>query len=126
MLLSNNLSHSFDVSMSAEIMADSSERPLDTECHPLEPEAKRQKVESVVKPLSKPEEDKLEQRLGGILCCAVCLDLPKSAVYQASFHFSELYVHYLCRYIMKPQLPSIFQVHFVSSLDNIIRFLHII
>lgn len=25
---------------------------------------------------------KLEQRLGGILCCAVCLDLPKSSVYQ--------------------------------------------
>lgn len=28
------------------------------------------------------EEKKLEQRLGGILCCAVCLDLPKSSVYQ--------------------------------------------
>lgn len=26
--------------------------------------------------------DKLEQRLGGILCCAVCLDLPKSSVFQ--------------------------------------------
>lgn len=26
--------------------------------------------------------DKLEYRLGGILCCAVCLDLPKSAIYQ--------------------------------------------
>lgn len=26
--------------------------------------------------------EKLEQRLGGILCCAVCLDLPKIAVYQ--------------------------------------------
>ena len=77
--------------MSAEIMADSSERSMDTECHALEPEAKRQKLESVVKPILKPEEDKLEQRLGGILCCAVCLDLPKSAVYQASinFHFSR-------------------------------------
>ncbi|KAI1301557.1 Cysteine and histidine-rich protein 1 -like protein [Halotydeus destructor] len=28
--------------------------------------------------------DKLEQRLGGILCCAVCLDLPISAVYQCT------------------------------------------
>lgn len=26
--------------------------------------------------------EKLEYRLGGILCCAVCLDLPKSAIYQ--------------------------------------------
>ncbi|XP_022200961.2 cysteine and histidine-rich protein 1 homolog [Nilaparvata lugens] len=28
--------------------------------------------------------DKLEQRLGGILCCAVCLDLPKAAIYQCT------------------------------------------
>lgn len=28
--------------------------------------------------------DKLENRLGGILCCAVCLDLPRSAIYQVS------------------------------------------
>ncbi len=27
-------------------------------------------------------EPKLEQRLGGILCCAVCLDLPKSGIFQ--------------------------------------------
>ncbi|KAL5292201.1 CYHR1 family protein [Megaselia abdita] len=27
-------------------------------------------------------EEKLESRLGGILCCAVCLDLPKTAMYQ--------------------------------------------
>lgn len=26
--------------------------------------------------------DKLEHRLGGILCCAVCLDLPRAAIYQ--------------------------------------------
>lgn len=26
--------------------------------------------------------EKLEHRLGGILCCAVCLDLPQAAVYQ--------------------------------------------
>lgn len=26
--------------------------------------------------------ERLEYRLGGILCCAVCLDLPQSAVYQ--------------------------------------------
>ncbi|XP_026496539.1 zinc finger TRAF-type-containing protein 1 homolog isoform X1 [Vanessa tameamea] len=28
--------------------------------------------------------EKLENRLGGILCCAVCLDLPQAAVYQCS------------------------------------------
>lgn len=28
--------------------------------------------------------EKLEQRLGGILCCAVCLDLPKTVIYQVS------------------------------------------
>ncbi|XP_023938376.1 zinc finger TRAF-type-containing protein 1 homolog isoform X2 [Bicyclus anynana] len=30
------------------------------------------------------EIEKLEHRLGGILCCAVCLDLPQAAVYQCS------------------------------------------
>ena len=30
------------------------------------------------------DSDKLENRLGGILCCTVCLDLPKAAVYQVS------------------------------------------
>ena len=29
-------------------------------------------------------DNKLETRLGGILCCAVCYDLPRSAVYQVS------------------------------------------
>lgn len=28
------------------------------------------------------QSEKLEHRLGGILCCAVCLDLPQAAVYQ--------------------------------------------
>lgn len=37
--------------------------------------------------------EKLEQRLGGILCCAVCLDLPKTAIYQVSCHF-ELWVNF--------------------------------
>jgi hypothetical protein len=35
---------------------------------------------------------KLEHRLGGILCCAVCLDLPRSVVYQV--RFLELHYHY--------------------------------
>lgn len=44
----------------------------------LEPDAKRRKV---LRAEGKTEQ-KLEHRLGGILCCAVCLDLPRAAVYQ--------------------------------------------
>lgn len=45
-----------------------------------EPEAKRKKID---KPVTKMIE-KLEARLGGILCCAVCLDLPRTAMYQCT------------------------------------------
>ncbi|XP_058823584.1 zinc finger TRAF-type-containing protein 1 homolog [Topomyia yanbarensis] len=45
-----------------------------------EPEAKRKKID---KPATKMIE-KLEARLGGILCCAVCLDLPRTAMYQCT------------------------------------------
>ncbi|KAL0279055.1 UNVERIFIED_CONTAM: hypothetical protein PYX00_000693 [Menopon gallinae] len=44
-----------------------------------EPEAKKIKISDFPG-----KNDKLEQRLGGILCCAVCLDLPVAAVYQCS------------------------------------------
>lgn len=47
----------------------------------LEPDKKRRKVSRN----DGKTEQKLEHRLGGILCCAVCLDLPKAAVYQVSF-----------------------------------------
>lgn len=46
-----------------------------------EPEAKKRKLEPAV-PSTSSGHDKLELRLGGILCCAVCLDLPKTAMYQ--------------------------------------------
>lgn len=45
----------------------------------VEPDKKRRKFD---KKHSKTE--KLEHRLGGILCCAVCLDLPRAAIYQCS------------------------------------------
>lgn len=51
-----------------------------------EPEAKRKKVD---KPVTKMIE-KLEARLGGILCCAVCLDLPRTAMYQVNLSISSL------------------------------------
>lgn len=50
-----------------------------------EPEAKRKKLDSAVTSISN---EKLELRLGGILCCAVCLDLPKTAMYQVRTTFS--------------------------------------
>ncbi|XP_076042883.1 zinc finger TRAF-type-containing protein 1 homolog [Oratosquilla oratoria] len=46
-----------------------------------EPERKKPKLEGREK---EEEDNKLEQRLGGILCCAVCLDLPRAGVYQCS------------------------------------------
>lgn len=47
-----------------------------------EPEKKRQKLDS--HPMKVKKLEKLENRLGGILCCAVCLDLPRAAMYQVS------------------------------------------
>lgn len=46
-----------------------------------EPEIKRRKTS----PAGQTHE-KLESRLNGILCCAVCLDLPKNAIYQVGIH----------------------------------------
>lgn len=72
----------------------------------LEPERKRRKLPGQVQQsqaqdaspaaglqLAKPEQ-KLEHRLGGILCCVVCFDLPRAAVYQVRTlpHYS----HNLC------------------------------
>lgn len=51
---------------------------------PSEPAEVPQPVE-IDEPLPKRRKDsseKLEDRLGGILCCAVCLELPQAAVYQ--------------------------------------------
>lgn len=47
-----------------------------------EPEKKRQKLD--VHSMKAKKLEKLENRLGGILCCAVCLDLPRAAMYQVS------------------------------------------
>lgn len=49
-----------------------------------EPERKKAKIEQVKTVSFSRSGDKLENRLGGILCCSVCLDLPKSAVYQCT------------------------------------------
>lgn len=52
-----------------------------------EPEKKRKKYDHPPS-LKNKKVEKLEFRLGGILCCAVCLDLPRSAMYQVR-HFSK-------------------------------------
>lgn len=52
-----------------------------------EPEAKKQKLDTSVKK----KLEKLESRLGSVLCCAVCLDLPKTAMYQVSTIFKLFY-----------------------------------
>ncbi|CAO1415710.1 unnamed protein product [Diamesa serratosioi] len=46
-----------------------------------EPQKKKLKFDNPMSKVNKKIE-KLENRLGGILCCAVCLDLPKTAMYQ--------------------------------------------
>ena len=47
-----------------------------------EPKAKKVKLECKDRISQTPM--KLEERLNGILCCTVCLDLPAKAVYQVS------------------------------------------
>ena len=44
---------------------------------------RKEKEEGVLEKI-KVSDERLETRLGGILCCSVCLDLPSSAVYQVS------------------------------------------
>jgi len=46
-----------------------------------EPAKKKCRVDD---PIGSGKEEKLELRLGGILCCAVCLDLPRTAIYQCT------------------------------------------
>lgn len=49
-------------------------------CDPfVEPEKKRMRTLQDTDTVAKHD---LEDRLGGILCCAICLHLPKGAVYQ--------------------------------------------
>ena len=51
-----------------------------------EPEKKKQRLETG----SKKKMYNLEDRLNGILCCAVCLDLPNVAVYQVCIRSSDI------------------------------------
>lgn len=72
-----------------------------------EPDAKKRKVSN-----NKCGDDKkcnLEDRLGGILCCAVCLDLPRAAVYQVSYS-SKCYFRVI---------PYLINGNFIKMLCNV-------
>jgi len=73
--------------------ADSSENTttMDTTDNISEPEPKRCKFDTKDQP-STTLESKLEERLTGILCCAVCLDVPGLSMYQASADWSVFYL----------------------------------
>lgn len=80
-------------------------RPPPDEALCPEPEPKRKKIESAVASTSGINE-KLELRLGGILCCAVCLDLPKTAMYQVGicffvYQFFIIFSLHFCIFLVK-------------------------
>lgn len=68
-----------------------------------EPQKKKLKFDNPMSKVNKKIE-KLENRLGGILCCAVCLDLPKTAMYQvsATIYFSRLRVFFVLSFLIYP------------------------
>jgi len=79
--------------------ADSSENKDDS-VDVSEPEPKKRKHDNKDQPV----DSKLEDRLSGILCCAVCLDVPCLWMYQASVyrfyrlshgHFPEIYYSFM-------------------------------
>ncbi|KAJ8984309.1 hypothetical protein NQ317_012280 [Molorchus minor] len=66
---------------SSDITTETLDNPVEKNEEFAEPDTKKRKISS--KSLDD-KKYKLEDRLGGILCCAVCLDLPRAAVYQCS------------------------------------------
>lgn len=70
-----------------------------------EPEAKRKKIEPTASPSTSQTSEKLESRLGGILCCAVCLDLPKTAMYQVCVEHKTFIRHYTKSLKIKSPIP---------------------
>ena len=57
---------------------------IETGSEAFEPANKKLRKEESNVEKTKNVDERLETRLGGILCCSVCLDLPSSAVYQVS------------------------------------------
>lgn len=65
----------------------------------IEPDKKRRKIDKKLDARN----EKLEHRLGGILCCAVCLDLPKAAIYQV-FLTNQLILTVFYSYESRPDV----------------------
>lgn len=63
---------------------------IETGSESFEPVSKKQRKDESNIEKNKNVDERLETRLGGILCCSVCLDLPSSAVYQVSFFFLSI------------------------------------
>lgn len=75
-----------------------------------EPEPKRKKLDTPK--LSSKLVEKLEARLGGILCCAVCLDLPRTAMYQV-INFFYLFLFFIFHHLQNISytICLIFSIH---------------
>jgi hypothetical protein len=62
--------------------------------------------------------EKLENRLGGILCCAVCLDLPKTAMYQV-ITTTDTFLILWVFFISKPVSIIIIMISLLFSLKRL-------
>jgi hypothetical protein len=65
---------------------------IETGNEAFEPASKKQRKEENNVEKTKNADERLETRLGGILCCSVCLDLPSSAVYQVSYFLHKVII----------------------------------
>ena len=81
-LSSSPVEQSTTATISIPSSSSSSSQQTSDDINADEPEKKRPKLDSSPTKVKKLE--KLESRLGGILCCAVCLDLPRGAMFQVS------------------------------------------
>lgn len=68
--------------------------------------------------------DKLEERLEGILCCAVCLDLPKTTIYQCGnghLMCAPCFTHLLADSRLKDETSTCPNCRCVINRDNCCR-----
>lgn len=88
-------------SMNAEVTS-----PSTSNASCQEPQYKKVKLENSDQPLDKKNSvsiasegfysaKKLEDRIGGILCCTVCLDLPQTSIYQVRDFFLSFTADFL-------------------------------
>lgn len=86
---------------------------IETGNEAFEPASKKQRKEENNVEKTKNADERLETRLGGILCCSVCLDLPSSAVYQVSYFLHKVIISTFtqngCTFLMLNILWSVIQ-----------------